>query len=692
MDAAVARSNAVRRVNFLVAVLLIWSTVIVYKLVSIQVFQHQKYLTSARKQQEIRIDLPAIRGSIFDRNGHPLALSVSVDSVSINPLNVPNASVAAELLAQNLNLDQRDLYEKIKWCRANKRGFLVIKHKLTYTESERLRSLPVNWIDFTTESQRHYPGGQIAAHVIGGVYKKEQGAAGIEKGMDAVLRGTGGTVRMLTDVKRHGIDSRVETPSQPGNSLQLTIDERIQFVAEREIQAAVAKHHCRSGSVVVMNPYNGEILALANYPTYDPNTQPKQGDNPMSRFDLGVSVPFEPGSIFKVMTLSAALETTRLKPSTMIATGNGALALPGRVVHDTRAHGTISMEEVLVESSNIGAIKIGAEVGREKMFEYVRRFGFGQRSGIPLPAESGGLLRKLDHWGTTSLASISMGQEISTTSIQLARACAVIANGGLLVKPKLVLKRGDTPEPTEQPVRIIRPETAITMRRMMENVVVSPHGTGHRYCRLEGYTSGGKTGSAQIFDTKTRHYTHSYNASFMGFAPVTNPAVIVMVTLNGTTGEAGFGGPSAGPVFNAVATEALRILDVPKDLPETLPAPDDTQIAANANDLPIAGLDGDHSILEEDPTANPANLAAAAWPQDPQSPAGNLVAGAPPPPAYEGPVVPDFRGKTVREVVQESSESGLPVLVAGTGIAQAQSPQPGTPLTTGTRVRVQFRR
>jgi cell division protein FtsI (penicillin-binding protein 3) len=671
VDAAVSRSKAVRRITFLVIVLLVWSAVIVQRLVSIQVFHHRQYVASARKQQEVKIDLPAIRGSIFDRNGQPLALSVSVDSVSINPLNIPNSSVAAELLAVNLNLDQSALYDKIEWCRKNKQGYLVVKHKLTFAESERLRSLPVNWIDFTTESQRHYPGGQIAAHVIGGVYKKEQGAAGIEKGMDAVLRGKGGMVRMLTDVKRRGIDSRVETPSQPGASLQLTIDERIQFVAEREIAAAVAKHHCRTGSVVVMNPYNGEILALANFPTYDPNTQPVPGDNPTARQDLGVSVPFEPGSIFKVMTLSAALETTNLKPTTMIATGNGALALPGRVVHDTRAHGTISMEEVLVESSNIGAIKIGMVVGREKMIEYVRRFGFGSPSGVPLPAESGGKLRKLEKWGTTSLASISMGQEISTTSIQLARACAVIANGGLLVKPKLILKRNDVSEPTEAPVRILRPETAITMRRMMEQVVVSEQGTGHRYCRLDGYTSGGKTGSAQIFDVKSHHYTHTYNASFMGFAPVTNPAVIVMVTLNGTVGVAGFGGPSAGPVFNTVATEALRILDVPKDLPDSPPPTKDDGLKIAANDLPIS-LDDNHSIMEEE------TQVASAWPED---------AGA-----FIGPVVPDFRGKTVRQVVQESSESGLPVLVAGTGIAQTQTPLAGTPLTSSTKVRVQFRR
>ncbi len=205
------------------------------------------------------------------------------------------------------------------------------------------------------------------------------------------------------------------------------------------------------------------------------------------------------------------------------------------------------------------------------MYDYVRRFGFGSRSGIVLPAESNGLFRKLNRWGKTSLASIAMGHEVSTTSIQLARACAAIANGGLLIKPKLILKQGDTPTPTDPPKRILKPQTAITMRQMMEGVVISPHGTAHRSARLAGYTSGGKTGTAQIFDLEAHHYTHEYNASFMGFAPVTNPAFIVVVTLNGTAGNAGMGGAAAAPVFKEVATEALRVLDVPKDLPEASP-------------------------------------------------------------------------------------------------------------------------
>lgn len=675
MDEAVARVKADRRLTWLIAILLCWGAAILAKLVSTQIFHHAKYVADARRQQERKITLPAVRGNIYDRNGHPLAMSVSADSVSVNPLQVPDLSVAAELLAINLKgVNQEEIYEKMRWQAENHKGFLVIKKHITPAESERLHSLPVNWIDFANETSREYPNGEIAAHVLGGVYQQEKGVAGIEKAMDPVLEGKPGMLSMLTDVKRRGIDERVEVPAQPGTSLTLTIDERIQFVAEREIQEAVIKYHSRNGTVVVMDPYTGEILALANYPTYDPNIGPKEGDNPMARFNCGVQVPFEPGSVFKVITLSAALETTTLRPETMIPTGNGALSLPGRVVHDTHAHGTISMQEVLEQSSNIGAILIGARVGREKMYEYVRKFGFGQQSGVPLAAESKGLLRKLDHWGTTSLASVSMGQEISATSIQLARAASVIANGGMLVKPKLVYKRGDKLEPTEAPVRILKPETAITMRQMMEGVVL--RGTGRHCCKLEGYTSGGKTGSAQIFDTATKHYTHSYNASFMGFAPVTNPQLVVMVTLNGTVGEAGFGGPSAGPVFNKVITEALRIRDVPRDIPDAPEAPQLIQAKAekpepmDEDDVSIAGLSDGASIIEEDPDANP------------------LVTNA----VLTGPRVPDLRGKTVREVVQQSSEANLPVLIEGSGIARQQSPRPGAILPEGSKIKVVFRR
>jgi cell division protein FtsI (penicillin-binding protein 3) len=511
------------------------------------------------------------------------------------------------------------------------------------------------------------------------------------------------------DVKHRGLDSHIDSEAQAGVALTLTIDERMQYVAERELKAGVEAKHARSGTAIVMNPYTGEILALANYPDYDPNRPPKPGDDPIARFNLGASVPFEPGSVFKVVTLSAALETTNLHPDTLIPTGNGILVLPGRVIHESHhGYGTITMAEVLEKSSNIGAIMIGSHVGRENMYEYARRLGFGQKSGLPLPAESSGKLRTLDKWGTTSLASISMGQEVSVTSVQLARLGAVIANGGMLVKPKLILKRGDKLEPIEPPVRVLKPETAITMRGMMEGVVL--RGTARLHGRLDGYTSGGKTGTAQIFDFATHHYTHNYNASFLGFAPVTNPALVVLVTVHNTSGENGQGADAAAPVFQKIMTEALRMLDVPKDIPEELVAtkkPAKEKPGEFAGDLAIADL-GEPSIMEEqdpavkqllaeqmkpapDPDEIPAPKAVAT-----NSNSGDLVASAAlvnnAPVKPTGPTVPDFRGKSMRLVVEESAASGIDVMIEGSGVARAQVPLPGSPLRQGEQIRIVFTR
>jgi len=318
------------------------------------------------------------------------------------------------------------------------------------------------------------------------------------------------------------------------------------------------------------------------------------------------------------------------------------------------------------------------KVGEANLKEYIRRFGFGRKSGVTLPAESAGKVRKV--WGKTSLSSVAMGHEISTTTLQLAQACSVIANGGLLVKPRLVLARDGAPVPTEKPTRVIRPETAITMRQMMEGVVL--HGTGTR-ARLQGYTSGGKTGSAQIYDPLVGHFTHSYNASFMGFAPVTNPAIVIVVTLNGTHGgSTGFGGAVAAPVFHAVASEALRVLEVPKDLPDQ---PADLHVARNSdddNDLAIADLgDGEKNILQE---ADDEERLAAAAP----------VQGPAPPPNMQpaGPKVPNFTGMSMRAVLAAAAAQGLPVEPGGSGLARVQSPPPGAVLRPGERIRVQFAR
>lgn len=672
--------RATGRMVGLGVVALLWALAILCRLVYLQIVCHNDYQKIADRQQLRTFKLQAPRGAILDRFGHPLALSLPVDSVCINPLRVPDTSVAAGILAGVLNLDRREFLARLDQAKQDESGFLWVKRKITPEESARVRSLKLEFVEFRKESQRYYPDGSLASHVVGTVDFQERGNLGLEQSLDKDLVGRLGSVKMLTDVQQRGIQALATNAAEPGANITLSIDERIQFLVERELKAACELRNAASGSVVVMNPYTGEILALASYPPFDPTRSPQNKEERDARFDYPVSVPFEPGSVFKIVTLSAALETTSLRPESPINCGSGTLNLFGRVIHEAKhGYGTLSFADVLAKSSNIGAIQIGLKVGDKNLLEYVRRFGFGQRTGIPLPAESSGTVRDLKFWGKSSIGSVAMGHEISTTALQLAQACSVIANGGMLVKPRLILKRqrpGGKPqnEPAETPRRILKPETAITMRQLMEGVVL--HGTG-RGTRLPGYTSGGKTGSAQIFDLVTKHYTHFYNGSFVGFAPVTNPAVVIAVTLNGTKQ---FGAVVAGPVFKSVAVEVLRLLDVPRDLPETAPPPPFDP--AEANDVAIAELSTppeDLSALPADRSAVPA--ATSAGTTAPQAVAVLIAAG---------PKVPSFQGKTVRAVLEESLAAGVPVDVLGSGVARGQAPAPGEFLHPGERVRVQF--
>jgi cell division protein FtsI (penicillin-binding protein 3) len=667
-----------RRLTWVASLVFVWGAAIFYNLIKLQIVHHQDYVQKARARQERVIQIPATRGPILDRSGRPLALSLSTESVTIDPLKLPDLKVNSSLLANQLHLDEAELYSRIQATYDSHRGFLWVKRDITPQEAQNLRALNLDWIHIQSESHRHYPKGTLAAHVLGGVDFAEAGNAGVEKALDADLRGERSQARLLTDAHNRGIEQEVANAGRAGATLTLTIDERLQYVAEQEIAAAVQAHNAVSGSVVVMNPYDGEVLALASYPTYDPNEPPVSVNDP-GRENHATGVSFEPGSVFKVITLSAALETTSLGPESMINCHGGVLTLFTRTIHDSHGGmGIVPMRDVLAHSSNIGAIEIGLQVGREKMYEYVRRFGFGQKTGITLPGEDKGRLRRLPLWGATSLASISMGQEISVTTLQLAQAASVVANGGLLVRPRLVLKNSGQSISPEPPVRVVQPETAIKMRQMMEGVVLVGTGKG---ARLEGYTAGGKTGSAQIYDYAAHHYTHTYNGSFMGFAPLTNPAVVVVVTINGTHGTAGFGGAAAAPVFRAVATEALRILDVPKDLPDAQPP---TLIAKNevSDDLAIADLGSKQPNILEDPEDDDRPAAAS------PAPAGAKPAA----PAAAQAAVPNFRGMSLRAVLSEAAARGLTVQPDGSGIARVQDPPAGAILHTGERIRVQFAR
>ena len=689
-------TQSTRRLLWLLRALICWGVVIFLRLIWLQVLHHDDLLKQAQSQQQKVVPIQAQRGSILDRTGQPLAKSLPAESVLVNPKRIRDAAVAAHLLAPIMGLDSRHLEEKIRIASLRDLGFLWVKRKVTADEAERVRSYRLEYVEFKAETRRFYPHGQLASHVVGTVgianpnETIERGTAGIEMSLDDDLAGTPGQMRVFNDVKQNSYDSVIGRRPEPGADIVLTIDQNLQYAAEKEIERAAKASGAKSGSIVVMNPYNGEILAMANYPTFDPNEPPGPGEATNARSNLAISTPFEPGSVFKVITLAAALETTKLGPESMINCGNGTLNLMGRVIHD-HVRGVLSMADVLAHSSNIGAIQIGLKVGNQQLYRYVRRFGFGRKTGIDLPGESPGILRKVEHWTPTSIASVSMGQEVGVTSLQLALAGAAVANGGMLVKPKLVLARQKKGEPMErfadEPAdRAIQPETAILMRQMMEGVVL--RGTqGKLYATIKGYTSGGKTGSAQIFDSKAHLYTHNYNASFLGFAPVTNPQIVVAVTLHDTkNGNAGFGGPVAGPVFSKVAMTALRMLDVPKDNPHSsspVPAP----VGADAN-LLVADAGGSRVVSSVTQPPVQADSSAPSEESKLSSPDRRPFLES----SLVGPKVPNFQGMTLRGVLEASAASGVQIEVLGNGLARKQEPRAGSILAPGARVRVQFTR
>jgi cell division protein FtsI (penicillin-binding protein 3) len=661
-----------------------WALIVLLRLLDLQVFSHSELARRALRQQDKLIEIEAQRGAIFDRDGNYLAISSPSRFVVVDPKRIPNKELAAALLAKILGLDPAKLDADLEAAARSRRhnGYFVVDQRVSPEKAAQLQGLNLDWLEIRDGSLRSYPNGQLAAHVLGNVNAEGQGAAGIELKLNQELAGTPGWKRVEVDVNREPYESEIVKTPEPGKNIGLTIDSEIEHIAEEALQDAVLKNHAEHGSVVAIDPRNGEILALANYPTYDPNERLPAGERPHGREDLAVVAPYEPGSVFKVITLSAALETTHLTPNTIIPCGGGVLHIFGRTIHDAERHGDLSMADVLAKSSNVGAIHIGMEVGAKEMYDYVRRFGVGQRTGIELPAEAPGMLRPLRRWQATSLASISFGHEVSMTTLQLARMGSVIASGGYLVHPHLVAWTqipGGPKEYTKEPppVRVLEPQTVATMRWMMRRVVM-PGGTAARL-HLVGYSLAGKTGTAQIFDYEHHVYTHKYNASFIGFAPVNNPSILIAVTIYPTTGEAGFGASAAGPAFQAIADAALRILNVPRDVPEEVEAMEQKELAEKARVVKSAApRDMDDDAL--------ADLSVPPSPEETAAAQGDSAIAA------NGVKVPDFTGKTVQGVVEEAAQEGLQVDLLGDGLARAQQPAPGSLLIPGEHVRVRFAR
>ncbi len=659
------------------AVATLWMGAALARLAWLQLFSYSDYLARAQRQQQRIIEISPKRGAIYDRNLRELAMSVSVDSCFAVPAEIANAGRAARLLAGVLHTSPEDIETRL----SSSRSFVWIARKLPRHKVERIQALNLRGIYFQKESQRFYPKRQLAAHVLGYVDIDEKGLGGIEYALDEPVRGKPGRMLILADARRRWYD-RSEKAADAGSSVVLTLDEKIQYIAEKELAAAIRETHAPAGTVVVQDPNSGELLAAANWPRFDPNAPADSSAE--ARMNRAVGALYEPGSTFKIITVGAALEEGITRPNEVIDCQMGAIYIAGHRIRDHKRFGLLTVAQVVARSSDVGAIKVGLRLGAPKLYDSIRAFGFGSPTGVDLPGENHGLLRRVENWSGISIGAISMGQEVGVTPIQLVDAVSAIANGGLLYRPHVVRelrKNGQVFRPEQPPPRrVVRPATAATLRRLLEGVVLE--GTG-KLARLEGYTAAGKTGTAQKIDPATGRYSPTqYIASFVGFAPLNNPVVTIIVALDSPVGRH-HGGDVAAPVFKRVAEQVLAYLDVPHD------------VAGSAAIQRASNRQKSDQPLPDVSDFDPVQVEAAELAQSSTPPARPAAPAAAPTVALaegEGIAVPDLRGKTVRRVTEECLRLGLSPVLVGTGVALEQTPGAGTTVRRGSRVTVRFAR
>lgn len=671
------------RLLIVAGVAILWMTAVFGRLGYLQLVEHRDYLARANRQQQRTIEITPKRGAIYDRNMHPLAMSVPVESAFAVPAEIgDNKVMAARLLSGVLGIP-RDVLE----TRLDSGGsFVWILRKLPPDRAEAVRGLNLKGVYLQNENQRYYPKRELAAHVLGFVDLDEKGLGGIEYELDSLIRGKSEKIVVMADARQRWFDGGAAQKDQ-GANVVLTLDEKIQYIAERELAAAIAKTHALAGTVIVQNPNNGAILALANWPKFNPNSVNEVKAE--ARMDRAVSAVYEPGSTFKLITLAAALDQNLTRPGEVFDCENGRVYIAGHRIRDHKPFGMLSVADILAKSSDVGAIKIALRMGAPKFYEYIRGFGFGQQTGVDLPGESKGILRKLDNWSAISIGSVSMGQEVGVTPVQLVTAVSAIANGGTLYKPHVVaeVRRGSQTLPMTGPLapgeakEVVRPETAATLRRLMEGVILQG-GTGPR-ARLDGWTAAGKTGTAQKTDPATGRYSPTQLiASFSGFAPINDPAVTILVSLDSPVGEHE-GGQVAAPVFKRIAEQVLPYLDVPRDVPLN---PKLIQAAYKRNDAEEESSLSDFTPVDFSAQADQVPLAEKAEKktENPQ-PAVTIAL------AEGGDIaVPDFHGKTMRDVTEMCLRLGLDPVLVGSGLAVDEAPASGAKVRRGAKITVRF--
>jgi cell division protein FtsI (penicillin-binding protein 3) len=635
--------------------------------VDLTVVRGPEFARRAQRQHTKRMALVPHRGEIVDRNGDMLALSLNVPSIYMRPREL-GAEGRARLpeVAKALGLSPAWVQEQVD----KGQPFVWLKRQALPRELEAVQALGVPGIGHFEEARRVYPHGSLAAHVLGFVGTDAQGLGGLERRFDRDIRGEVQTIDVARDA--HGraflrTDGGAQAGPPRGSRVELTIDATIQAAVERELALGVANAKAAAGIAVVLDPWTGEVMALANVPTFNPNDRSEWGDrrHKDKLRNRAVTDPFEPGSTFKAFLAAAALDLGITTPSERFFAENGAFTVGKWTINDAHPHGWLSFAEVIQVSSNIGCAKVGLRMGSERYYEYLRRFGFGEPTGIELPSESGGIMRPLSKWTRIDLTVQSFGQGVSVTPLQMAAAYAAIANGGTLMRPHLVRRivapdGRVTYENGPRPVRRVLGEAAArTTTELLRRVVEEKGGTGGR-ARLEDFSVAGKTGTAQKVSPGSRGYSSKRIGSFVGFVPADHPRAVIVVSIDEPT-TATYGGVVAAPVFKAIALHTLKALGVNAPAkPEPEPAPEPTLRQARAKGVV------------------PVRAEVASVPAAPEV-------------ADSGePRTPSFLGLSLREALTRAHADGWAVEIRGSGWVAGQQPPPGAPLAEDRRLALEL--
>jgi cell division protein FtsI (penicillin-binding protein 3) len=667
---------------------LLWATCILFTLHGLQVVQRDAMRTQARRQQERVVKAEPRRGKILDRMGRPLAVSTAAYTVYAASAQVREEEGAVERLAQALGLPEKRVRGKL-----SREGFILLARRLAPDVADRIRREKIPGVQLVTEARRFYPRGRLAAHVLGFVVPdNEKLREGLESKYDEEIRGIPGAYLALRDARGRHIRMEARQESVPGNDIVTSLDEVIQHIAERELKVAIRESSAKAGTVVVLHTPTGELLALANHPTFNPNRYGKS--RAAARRNRAVMDYYEPGSTFKVVTAAAAIEEGLVRSSEAIDCGNGLVRVAGVTIRDHKPFGILSFREAIGLSSNGCAIQVGLRLPAATFHDYITRFGFGSRTGIDLPGETKGLLRPSSGWSATSQAFLSFGQEIGVSALQVAAAFSAIANGGVDVPPRVVKRilepRGQMVRLPEPPPRrrVVREATAGILVDLLESAVYE--GTGEA-AGIPGHRVAGKTGTAQKYVGGETYSEDQHISSFCGFVPARRPVLTIHVILDEPEGKDYHGGDVAAPVFRKIAEPSLDYLGVPRE-PWWSPMRGGPLLASAGRGG--RGLVPASSHAESGPVPG-GGAVRRVIPKRYQVDAGEVRRGGsgheePPP----GPVVlvPDLRGVSLRDAVVGLARIGLRASVRGEGFVVSQAPSPRSEVELGATVVLELAR